>query len=101
MGNRGKLAQLLAVTTAGQKTDMTGQDSIAYNLYQTGKRVATGEITDPTFLWLGGKQQPEADHRLESTWESANPGFNDLVAARMTLPQQSLEPQSQSLELSD
>ena len=32
MGNRGKMAQLLAVTTAGQKTDMTGQDSIAYKI---------------------------------------------------------------------
>jgi phage terminase large subunit-like protein len=38
MGNRGKLGQLIAITTAGQKTDMTGQDSIAYNLFQYGKR---------------------------------------------------------------
>jgi phage terminase large subunit-like protein len=50
MGNRGKLAQLIAITTAGQKTDMTGQDSIAYNQYQYGKRVASGEQVDPTFF---------------------------------------------------
>ena len=81
MGNRGKIAQLLAVTTAGQKTDQTGQDSIAYNLYQYGKRVATGEIDDPTFFMSWWEAEPEADHRLESTWESANPGFNDLVAS--------------------
>jgi phage terminase large subunit-like protein len=80
MGNRGKLAQLLAVTTAGQKQDMTGQDSIAYSLYQYGKRVATGEIDDPTFFMSWWEAEPEADHRLETTWESANPGYNDLVA---------------------
>ena len=80
MGNRGKLAQLLAVTTAGQKTDMTGQDSIAYSLYQYGKRVATGEVVDPTFFMSWWEAEPEADHRLETTWESANPGYNDLVA---------------------
>jgi phage terminase large subunit-like protein len=80
MGNRGKLAQLLAVTTAGQKQDMTGQDSIAYNLYQYGKRVSTGEVKDPTFFMSWWEAEPEADHRLETTWESANPGYNDLVA---------------------
>jgi phage terminase large subunit-like protein len=80
MGNRGKLAQLLAVTTAGQKQDMTGQDSIAYNLYQYGKRVSTGEVIDPTFFMSWWEAEPEADHRLESTWESANPGYNDLVS---------------------
>jgi phage terminase large subunit-like protein len=80
MGNRGKLAQLLAVTTAGQKQDMTGQDSIAYSLYQYGKRVSTGEIDDPTFFMSWWEAEPEADHRLESTWESANPGYNDLVS---------------------
>jgi phage terminase large subunit-like protein len=79
-GNRGKLNQLIAITTAGQKTDMTGQDSIAYNLYQYGKRVATGEIDDPTYFMAWWEADPEADHRLESTWRTANPGFDDLVA---------------------
>jgi len=80
MGNRGKLGQLVAITTAGQKTDMTGQDSIAYNLYQYGKRVSTGEIQDESFFMAWWEAQPEADHRLESTWQAANPGFDDLVA---------------------
>jgi phage terminase large subunit-like protein len=81
MGNRGKLGQLIAITTAGQKTDMTGQDSIAYNLYQYGKRVSTGEVDDPSFFMAWWEAQPEADHRLESTWRAANPGFDDLVSA--------------------
>ena len=80
MGNRGRIAQLIAITTAGQKTDMTGQDSIAYNLYQYGKRVSTGEIDDPSFFMAWWEADPEADHRLESTWQAANPGFDDLVA---------------------
>ena len=80
MGNRGKLAQLLAVTTAGQKTDMTGQDSIAYSLYQYGKRVATGEIVDPTFFMSWWEAPPEADHRNPEMWKVANPGYDDLVS---------------------
>jgi phage terminase large subunit-like protein len=81
MGNRGKLAQLLAVTTAGQKTDMTGQDSIAYSLYQYGKRVSTGEVVDPTFFMSWWEAPPEADHRDPEMWKVANPGYNDLVSA--------------------
>jgi phage terminase large subunit-like protein len=81
MGNRGKLAQLLAVTTAGQKTDMTGQDSIAYSLYQYGKRVSTGEVVDPTFFMSWWEAPPEADHRSPEMWKVANPGYDDLVSA--------------------
>ena len=81
MGNRGKLGQLIAITTAGQKTDMTGQDSIAYSLYQYGKRVSTGEVDDPSFFMSWWEAAPEADHRLEQTWRIANPGFDDLVSA--------------------
>ena len=82
MGNRGKLAQLLAVTTAGQKTDMTGQDSIAYSLYQYGKRVSTGEVVDPTFFMSWWEAPPEADHRDPEMWKVANPGYDDLVSAQ-------------------
>jgi phage terminase large subunit-like protein len=74
MGNRGKLAQMLAVTTAGQKTDMTGQDSIAYSLFQYGKRVASGEVTDPTFFMSWWAAPDEADHRDPEVWRVANPG---------------------------
>lgn len=80
MGNRGKLAQLVAITTAGVKSDMTGHDSIAYSLYQYGKRVASGEIDDPTFFMSWWEAPPEADHRDPISWEIANPGFDDLVA---------------------
>ncbi len=80
MGNRGKIAQLVAITTAGVKTDMTGKDSIAYSLYQTGKRIITGELEDPSFFMAWWEANADADHKLKETWEAANPGFDDLVA---------------------
>jgi hypothetical protein len=46
----------MAITTAGVKADNTGQDSIAYNLYQYGQKVIRGEVMTHHFLWLGGKQ---------------------------------------------
>jgi phage terminase large subunit-like protein len=36
MGNRGKIGQLVAISTAGVKSDMTGRDSVCYSLYQYG-----------------------------------------------------------------
>jgi phage terminase large subunit-like protein len=80
MGNRGKLAQLVMITTAGVKQDITGQDSIAYSLYQYGQKVVSGEIQDPTFFMAWWEAAAEADHRLVETWRMANPGFDDLVA---------------------
>ena len=80
MGNRGKIAQLAMITTAGVKQDITGQDSIAYSLYQYGQKVATGEIQDPNFFMAWWEAPAEADHRLVETWRMANPAFDDLVA---------------------
>ena len=79
-GNRGKKFQLVAITTAGVKADSTGQDSIAYALYNYGKRVSTGEIDDPNFFMAWWEAAPEADHRNPETWASANPGFDDIVS---------------------
>ncbi len=81
MGNRGKIGQLVAITTAGVKSDSTGQDSVAYSLYQYGKRVATGEIDDPAFFMAWWEAPAEADHRSEETWQIANPGYDDIVSA--------------------
>jgi len=80
MGNRGKIGQLVAITTAGVKSDSTGQDSICYNLYNYGKRVATGEIIDPSFFMAWWEATPEADHRSKESWLAANPGFGDIVS---------------------
>jgi len=69
---------MLATTTCGVKSDSTGQDSTAYQLYQYGQKVARGEIVDPTFYMAWWEAPLDADHRLESTWVAANPGYGDL-----------------------
>jgi len=81
MGNRGKIGQLVVVTTAGVKTDSTGQDSIAYTLYQYGQKVARGEVIDPSFFMAWWEANPDADYKNPETWAEANPGYDDLVSA--------------------
>jgi phage terminase large subunit-like protein len=79
MGNRGKIGQLVAITTAGVKSDTTGQDSIAYSLYQYGQKVARGEVVDSSFFMAWWEANPDADHRDPEAWREANPGFGDIV----------------------
>ena len=71
-------SMIVALSTAGVKSDSTGQDSTCYALWQYGKRVASGEVDDPTFFmaWWGALE--EADHRDPKVWQLANPGFGDL-----------------------
>jgi phage terminase large subunit-like protein len=80
MGARGKKAHLVAITTAGRRSDSTGNDSIAYTLYQTGQRIANGEQKPSMFMawWEAPK---EADHRDPKTWELASPGYGDICSA--------------------
>lgn len=80
MGNRGKIGQLVAITTAGVKSDSTGFDSVCYSLYQYGKRVASGEIDDSTFFMAWWEAPQDGDHRDPENWAIANPGFDDIVA---------------------
>ena len=71
---------MLIVTTAGVRTDATGQDSIAYTLYQHGRRVATGEVDDPTFF-MAWWEPAKADARIDDpkVWAQANPGLGDIL----------------------
>jgi phage terminase large subunit-like protein len=78
MGARGNLAMLLAITTAGVKTDTTGKDSIAYWLKQYGERVTKKETEDNNFFMAWW--EADGDYRLPETWAMANPGFGDLNA---------------------
>lgn len=80
MGNRGKIGQLVAITTAGVKTDSTGSDSVAYELYQYGKQICNGEIQDDNFFMAWWEADPEGDHKDPEQWRKANPGFGDLVS---------------------
>jgi phage terminase large subunit-like protein len=80
MGSRGKLASLIAITTAGVRSDRTGRDGIAFSLYQMGQKIARGELDDPTFFMAWWEAPEGADHRDPETWRLANPGFGDLNA---------------------
>jgi len=73
---------MIGITTAGVRTDSTGQDSLCYGLYEHGKRVCSGEVDDPTFFmaWWEPVSQ-DADHRVPGTWLEANPGYDDIVSA--------------------
>lgn len=70
---------LIAITTAGVKSDQTGEDSICYRLYQYGSKIASGEIDDPSFFmaWWGASEG--ADHTDPKVWAAANPGYDDLL----------------------
>jgi len=71
---------LVAITTAGVKSDNSGKDSICFNLYEYGKRVSLGEVDDPTFFFAWWEATIE-DYRSQDAWREANPGFDDIVAA--------------------
>jgi phage terminase large subunit-like protein len=72
---------LIAITTAGVKTDSSGKDSICFSLYEYGKRVALGEVDDPSFFFAWWEANNE-DYRSELAWREANPGFDDIVAKK-------------------
>lgn len=70
---------VLAVTTAGVRTDITGQDSIAYRMYNHGKAVVAGDVIDPTFFFSWWEAADDADHRDPKTWRDSNPAYGDLI----------------------
>lgn len=72
---------LIAITTAGVKSDRSGGDSVCYTLWQYGCKVATGEIDDPSFFMAWWGAPPEADHTDPEVWKAANPGYGDIVDA--------------------
>lgn len=72
---------VLGITTAGSRVDSNGQDTLCYRLYQHGRRVATGEVSDPSFFfaWWEPIAGTEADHTDPKVWKESNPGYGDLV----------------------
>ena len=72
---------MVGITTAGVKTDSSGRDSLCYGLYEYGKKVASGEVVDPSFFFAWWQAPEGSDHRDPKTWRIANPGFDDIVAA--------------------
>lgn len=72
---------LAGITTAGARYDPRGEDTLCYQLYQHGRKVAASELEDPEFYFRWWEpRNPEADHRSPDTWREANPGYGDLVS---------------------
>jgi phage terminase large subunit-like protein len=76
-------ALILGISTAGDEPD-----GLCGTLYDYGKKVATGEIDDPTFLFLWWEAPPGAPLDALRTWIAANPSLyegimneDDFVAA--------------------
>ncbi|QFS82347.1 terminase large subunit [Roseivivax sp. THAF197b] len=63
-------ALTVIATTAGR-----GSDTVAADLFDYGRRVALGEITDPSFLPIIFAAEPEEDWRDEAVWHRVNPGL--------------------------
>jgi phage terminase large subunit-like protein len=72
---------LVIITTAGR-----GQDNLAYEEYRYAKRIALGEIHNPSYLPIIFEPPKEYDWRDERVWHSVNPGlahgFPDLIGMR-------------------
>lgn len=70
---------VLAITTAGVKTDVTGADSLCYRLWQYGRRVESGEEDDPTFFFRWWGAPSGADHTDPKVWAKANPALGHFL----------------------
>lgn len=70
---------LVAITTAGVKSDRDGGDSICYRLYQYAEQIVSGEVDDPSFFcaWWGAADEDRHDD--PEVWARVNPGYDDLI----------------------
>src|SRR5690606_34824551 len=57
-------------TTAGR-----GQDNLAWEVIEDARKVARGEVDDPTILPILFEANRDADWRDEDLWHEVNPGL--------------------------
>jgi phage terminase large subunit-like protein len=58
------------------------RDSLAWRLYEHGRKVAAGEIDDPTFFFRAWEpSDPQADHTDPKVWAEANPSLGAFLHA--------------------
>jgi phage terminase large subunit-like protein len=60
------------ITTAGR-----GQDNIAFETIERARKIARGDIDDPTWLPVLFETPADADWRDEAVWHRVNPGLKD------------------------
>lgn len=61
---------MVVISTAGR-----GQENVAWEFYDYARKVARGEIIDPTWLPILFETPRDADWRDEEVWYAANPGL--------------------------
>ncbi|MGO3931800.1 terminase large subunit [Rhodopseudomonas pseudopalustris] len=61
---------LVVATTSGR-----GQENIAFEIVDRARKVASGEIIDPTMLPILFETAADADWKDEALWYAANPGL--------------------------
>lgn len=61
---------LVVATTSGR-----GQENIAFEIVDRARKVAAGEIDDPSMLPILFETPADADWRDEALWHAANPGL--------------------------
>ena len=61
---------VVIATTAGR-----GQDNVAFEIYDYGRKVARGDIEDPAFLPILFEAPADCDWRDEEIWKLVNPGL--------------------------
>lgn len=71
---------VVGITTPGVRFDRFGKDTVAFRLYQYGKKLQAGEVDDPDFFFRAWEPaDPAADHTDPATWAEANPAFGDFL----------------------
>jgi phage terminase large subunit-like protein len=70
---------VLAISTAGSKTDARGQDSLCYRLWQYGMRIQAGEVVDDAFFFRYFHAPESLAWDSPKAWEMANPAYGDFL----------------------
>jgi len=71
---------MVIVTTAGVRVDRFGQPTIAHQLYDLGRRIATGEVDDPTYYMAWWEpRDPDSAPDDEQGWHEANPSLGPIL----------------------
>lgn len=71
---------VLGITTPGVRWGTDGHDSLAYELYDRGKRIESGEVSDPSFFFRAWEATAECDVHDRDAWATANPGLGDFLS---------------------
>jgi phage terminase large subunit-like protein len=70
---------VVGITTAGSRTDSRGGDTLAYRLWQYGRKLQSGEVEDATFYFRWFAALEESSPFDEESWKVANPAYGDFL----------------------